>query len=306
MTAIYRNKNILITGVGSIGEGILNSLPSSANIRLFDNSEIRLHDLRLKNTDKNIEYIIGDVRERDAVQHAMEDIDIVFNTAALKHVSFCEENPYAAVNTNIIGTQNVIDAAKHVEKLINISTDKAANPISVMGATKLIIERLVRHAGFTSVRLGNVFASNGSVVEIFKHQIKNGKPVTITDSKMTRFIISIEEAVDFILRSSFLSKGRDIFILKMPAFSITDLALAISEDAEMKTIGKYNAEKLHEILMTEEEMEHAYENEAMIVILPDKYHAKYYEELGFKKIKQLYPDSSQVEQLTIEDIKKLL
>jgi len=222
------------------------------------------------------------------IKTAMEDIDIVFHAAALKHVPLCEYNPFEAVMTNTIGTQNVIKAAlsRNVEKVVVISTDKATNPINTMGATKLLAEKLAiainsRTGKFSCVRFGNVMGSNGSAIHLFKNQIKNRKPVTITEPAMTRFIMSIRQAISLVLKTSEEMNGGEIFILKMPVFNLRDFVDVVVEevapkyninptDVKIKKIGARPGEKLYESLMTEEEAENALETDKMFIVLPHK------------------------------------
>ncbi len=292
-SAFYKNKKILVTGgVGSIGSQLVrNLLPANpASIRIFDNNETGLFEIEQELNSPRIRILIGDVRDKDRVDMAMDGIDIVFHASALKHVPLVEYNPFEAVKTNVIGTQNILESAlRHqVEKVINISTDKAVNPSNVMGATKLLAERLAISANyykgnkrtiFSSVRFGNVLNSRGSVIPLFKNQIREGKCVTITDKEMNRFFMDIPSAVNLILTTGQISRGSEIFILKMPALRILDLAEVMIEhyapefgfrpdEISLKIIGKRNGEKLYEDLMTEEEAERAYEREDMYVILP--------------------------------------
>jgi FlaA1/EpsC-like NDP-sugar epimerase len=289
----YNGKKILVTGgVGSIGSQLVKKLITldPAIIRVFDNNETGLFDLEQDLHSTRIRTLVGDVRDRDRLNVAMDGIDFVFHASALKHVPLCEYNPFDAVKTNVLGTQNVMEAAlnQEVEKVINISTDKAVNPTNVMGATKLLAERLTISANhyrgekktvFSSVRFGNVLNSRGSVIPLFKKQIQNGGPVTVTDRAMTRFFMDIPAAVNLILESGEMAKGSEIFILKMPALRVLDLAKAMIEKysdgyghnpkyLKIKIIGKRNGEKLHEELMTIEESDRAYESEDMLVILP--------------------------------------
>ncbi|MCL2116405.1 MAG: polysaccharide biosynthesis protein, partial [Methanobrevibacter sp.] len=241
MESFYKGKKILVTGgSGSIGSEIVEKLVSLPvdSIRVFDNNETALFDLETDLNSPKIRTLIGDIRDLERLNRAFEDIDIVFHAAALKHVPLCEFNPFDAVKTNVVGTQNVLDAAINcdVAKVILVSTDKAVNPINVMGATKLLAERLILSANsyagnkrtiFSCVRFGNVLNSRGSVIPLFKKQIKNGGPVTITDPDMTRFIMHISDAADLILKSGQKAIGGEIFILKMSAVKITDLANAM-------------------------------------------------------------------------------
>jgi FlaA1/EpsC-like NDP-sugar epimerase len=288
-----RNRKILVTGgVGSIGKELVRRLIAMepAIIRVFDNNETGLFDLERQLRSDRIRPLLGDVRDRERLVMAFEGIDTVFHAAALKHVPLCEYNPFDAVKTNVIGTQNVLDAAliAGVDRVINVSTDKAVSPTNVMGATKLLAERLTisanyykgeKETAFSSVRFGNVLNSRGSVIPVFRQQIRDGGPVTITDRKMTRFFMDIPSAADLIIRAASLAKGREIFILKMPAIKILDLAeVMIQElagplghrpaDIHTRVIGKRDGEKLHEELMTENEAERAWESDDMFLILP--------------------------------------
>jgi len=289
----YNNKKVLVTGgVGSIGSNLVRKLLTlnPATIRVFDNNETGLFDLEQELRTNKIRTLLGDIRDQDRLKMAMDGIDIVFHTSALKHVPLCEYNPFDAVKTNVLGTQNVLEAAiaNEVEKVINVSTDKAVSPTNVMGATKLLSERLTISANyysgnkrtvFSSVRFGNVLNSRGSVIPLFKKQIKEGGPVTVTDNQMTRFFMEISSACNLILSAGEIAKGREIFILKMPALRISDLAEAMIEEfapragsrvksIPLKIIGKRVGEKLYEDLMAEEEAERAYENDDMFLIIP--------------------------------------
>lgn len=227
----------------------------------------------------------------------MDGVDIVFHTAALKHVPLCEYNPFEAVYTNVLGTQNVVTSAREygVDRVIAISTDKAVNPINTMGATKLLSEKLVIGANigdsktkFACVRFGNVLNSDGSVIPLFHHQIRKGGPVTITSPDMTRFCMSINEATNLVLKAGAQMEGREIFILKMPAFRIVELAEVMIEelaprynfkpsDIAMKQVGIRPAEKLNEVLVTEEEFE-CLQDKGDMYVLRQKIHTPHYVE----------------------------
>jgi len=289
----YKGKTILVTGgVGSIGSQLVKKLlkyePDS--IRVFDNNETGLFDLEHELNSERIRTLIGDIRDKNRLNMAFNTVDIVFHAAALKHVPLCECNPFDAVKTNVIGTQNVIETAldHNIEKVINISTDKAVNPTNVMGATKLLSERLIisafsytgkRKTRFSNVRFGNVLNSRGSAIPLFRKQIQNGGPITVTDPEMTRFCMQIPDAVDLIITAGAISQGRETFILKMPAFKIIDLANVMREyyapklgknpdDIRIEIIGKRDGEKVYEELMTEDEGQFAFENENMFLVLP--------------------------------------
>ena len=283
----FKGKNILITGgCGSVGTELVNRLVRDAKvIRIFDSNENGLFNAqqRYKN-HKNVRFLLGDVRDKERLNLAMENIDIVFHLAALKHVWACEYNPFEAVKTNVDGLQNAIDLAiKHeVEKFIFTSSDKAANPSNVMGTTKLVGEKLVTAANFykgnrktvfSSIRFGNVMGSSGSVIPVFKEQIAKGGPLTLTDPKMTRFVISMQQAADLVLKAAETAKGGEVFILKMDALSVKDLAdVMISElgNGKIRIVneGTKPGEKMYEELFTEEEARRALEDREMFVILP--------------------------------------
>lgn len=288
----YRGKSILVTGgVGSIGKELVKNILKMdvSSIRVLDNNETGLFDLGQELRSDKIRLLVGDVRDKERLKRAMEGVDIVFHAAALKHVPLCEFNPFDAVKTNILGTQNVLNVAldEEVEKVIVISTDKAANPVNVMGATKLLAERLTlsansyrgnRRTVFSCVRFGNVIASRGSVIPLFAEQIRMGGPVTVTDPEMTRFIMDIPRATDLILRAGVMARYGEIFILKMPVIKIGDLAETMisfctqnngqnAEDIAIKVIGTRPGEKKYEELMTESEAECAYENESMFIVV---------------------------------------
>ena len=321
MKSFYEDKVIIVTGgTGSIGSEIVRELLelNPKAVRVLDNNETGLFELEQELNSDKIRTFMGDIRDKERLLRAFEGVDIVFHAGALKHVPLCEYNPFDAVKTNIIGTQNVLNAAldKEVSKVIVISTDKAVNPINVMGATKLLAERLTISANyytgekntvFSCVRFGNVLDSRGSVVPLFKSQIKKGGPITITSTDMTRFIMGIPQAVQLILRAGEISEGNEIFILKMPALNIVDLAEVMvdefapiygykPEDIEIKIIGKRFGEKTYEELMTEEEMIFAMDQGELYIINSDK-------EVSEDKI--VY-NSNQAEKLSKEEIKDII
>lgn len=290
----FNNKKILITGgagfIGSeIARRLLNYNPNV--IRIFDNSEFALYKLKQELQDSKFRFFLGDIRDKDRLCRAIEDVDVVFHTAALKHVPLCEYNTYDAVKTNVIGTQNVIEASldEEIEKLISISTDKAANPSSVMGATKLLAERLIVAANYTkgnkktilfSIRFGNVIGSTGSVIPLFKEQIQKGESLTITNPDMTRFMMSVGDAVNLTLKACTQAKGGEKFILKMPALRIIDLAEYMIENSisnneesnlkiKTKIVGSRPGEKIHEELMTTDEASRCLESDDMFIVLPN-------------------------------------
>jgi len=290
----FKNKKILVTGgTGFIGGEIVRNLLEykPAVVRVFSNDEDNTFRLMQElGARSDVRFLIGDIRDKERVKLAMEGIDIVYHAAALKHVPLCEYNPFEAIKTNVLGTQNVIEAAlaNSVSKVVAISTDKAVNPINAMGATKLLAEKLIIDANyykgpsktiFSCVRFGNVIFSRGSVVPVFEDQIKQKKMVTITDETMTRFMMSIENTIDLVFQATILSKSGEIFILKMPVIRLGDLAdVAIEyyskkygyrkEEIMKKIIGPRPGEKMFEELMTETEAKKAFETDTMLIIPP--------------------------------------
>lgn len=291
----FNGKVVLVTGgTGSIGSEIVRKLLKLPvkQVRVFSRGEYKQFMLKqeLKNEPLGrVTFLIGDIRDRERVFLAAEDVDMIFNAAAMKHVPLCEFNPFEAVKTNVIGAQNLVEAARsqNIEKYVHISTDKAAMPVNVMGATKLLAEKIAISAEqykggnkrtiFSAVRFGNVFASRGSVVPLFVEQIKNGGPVTLTHRDMTRFMMSVPQAAELVLKAALYSKGGELFILKMPVMRIEDMAKAMisilapkygndPKNIKIEIIGKKEGEKIYELLMTEEEAEDVYENEEMFCI----------------------------------------
>jgi len=287
---IFKNKNILVTGgCGSIGTEIVRQLlrHDPKVVRILERSESAHFRLSQDIQSKKLRPLIGDIRDKRRVDRAMEDIDIVFHAAAMKHVPLCEYNPFEAITVNIIGTQNLVDAALEagVSRFIGISTDKAVNPTSTMGATKLLSEKIISNASVSSggttrfgcVRFGNVLASSGSVIPLFESQIRDGDTVTITSKAMTRFFMSIPDAVALVLSAAHKARLGEIFILKMNAMKIIDLAEVLVEELaprygkrpkniRFKIIGLRPGEKEHEPLLTKEEAAHLSEEDGMYVL----------------------------------------
>ncbi len=293
MGDIIKGKRILITGgTGTIGYALARRvLDAGAEVvRIFSRDEykqFRMEEEFCKiysiQTGDKLRFLLGDVRDKERIFRAMEDIDYVFHLAALKHVPACEYNPYEAVKTNVLGTQNVIDAAiaQGVKAVIYTSSDKAAGPTNTMGASKLLAERLIIAANegkgksdikFLSVRFGNVLNSRGSVVPLFQRQIRQGGPITVTNPQMTRFFMSAEHAVELILSVLENSHGGESYVLKMPVLAIGTLAEALLKmsglDVPVKNVGLRPGEKMFEELMSEEESSRALEAEDMFIILP--------------------------------------
>lgn len=335
MTSIITGKRILVTGgSGSIGSEIVrNLLPlHPKEIRVFNRSETPQVELQKELQDyNNIVYFIGDVRDEVRLNEVMEGIDIVFHTAALKHVDICEYNPYEALMTNTIGTKNIIKYAlqKNIEKVILISTDKATNPTNTMGATKLLAERLITEADynkggkrtiFCSVRFGNVLGSIGSIIPIFKKMIRDKKQVNITDLNMTRFVMTIPEAARLVLKAAEISSGSETFILKMSSVKLSDLVDAIIEitskkdginkqEITRKIIGLRPGEKIHEDLITETEWARTIETDDIYIILSPidkKKTIESYKYLGGKSPQSYNYNSRYAKLLTKEEIISLL
>jgi UDP-glucose 4-epimerase len=266
---MFRNKILLITGgTGSFGNAVLSKFLQTdiGEIRIFSRDEKKQDDMRQVYKNNKIKFYIGDVRNIDSVRNAMYGVDYIFNAAALKQVPSCEFFPMEAVKTNIEGTENVLTAGMEagVQKIICLSTDKAAYPINAMGMSKALMERVFvaksRNTNDTLIcgtRYGNVMCSRGSVIPLFIEQIKNNQPITVTDPAMTRFIMSLEEAVDLVLFAFENGTAGDIFVQKSPACTIGDLAQAIKElfnaESEIKVIGIRHGEKTYETLLTREE-----------------------------------------------------
>jgi FlaA1/EpsC-like NDP-sugar epimerase len=289
---IFDNKKVLVIGgTGSIGQQLIQKILSEqpSVVRVYSRDEYKQFVLKEKLGElSNIRYLIGDVRDKERLDRAMHDIDIVFNLAALKHVPSSEYNPFEAVKTNVIGTQNVIDCAlsNKVKKVIYTSSDKAVSPTNTMGATKLLAERLMSSAYyargdsgtiFASVRFGNVMGSRGSVIPLFKQQIIENGYITLTEPNMTRFMMSMTQAVELTIKACALAKGGEVFVLKMPVIRLKDLADVVIEKVcekvnlnpdlvEIKEIGLRPGEKMYEELMSEDEAYKALELDDMYII----------------------------------------
>lgn len=293
---MLNNKNILITGgSGTIGTSLIEHILTNYTpnvIRIFSRDETKQQFLRNKFTEnkEKLRFFIGDIRDKDRIIRAMEDIDIVFHLAALKHVLACEYNPFEAIKTNIIGLQNMIEVSidNEIKKFIFTSTDKAATPCNSMGVTKLLGEKLITAANyykgrrktiFYSVRFGNVLGSRGSLIPLIEEEIKRNLPITLTNSNMTRYIMSIKTAIELILDSLNLAQGGEVFAFKMDTVKIIDLINVlieffrekhnkVSEQIQIKEIGMFAGEKLYEELFSVEESERTYEIDNMYIIIP--------------------------------------
>ncbi len=284
----WSGKTVLITGgTGSFGKHLTKVLLekySPKAIRIFSRDELKQHEMRQvfrDDGDSRMRYFIGDVRDLDRLKRAMEGVDFVVHAAALKQVPSCEYNPFEAVKTNIYGTQNVIDASIDlgVEKAIAVSTDKAVNPVNLYGATKLCAEKVFiqgnaysRSSGsrFSCVRYGNVIGSRGSVIPLFEKQRQSGR-ITITDERMTRFWITLDQAVELVIKGFKHMQGGEIFLPRIPSMRVRDLAKAIAPGCKIDFIGIRPGEKLNEILITEEEGRNTISYDGMYVVLPEYY-----------------------------------
>jgi UDP-N-acetylglucosamine 4,6-dehydratase len=267
---MFKNKTLLITGgTGSFGNAVLNKFLKSdiKEIRIFSRDEKKQDDMRRKYNSSKIKYYLGDVRDFESINFALRDVDFVFHAAALKQVPSCEFYPIEAVKTNVIGTENMLNASisNNVKKIICLSTDKAVYPINAMGVSKAMMEkifvaksRVSNKTIIVGTRYGNVMASRGSVIPLFHNQIKNNKPITVTDPNMTRFMMTLDNAVELVMYAFKNGKPGDIFVQKSPSSTIGDLAVAMkkiySSSVDIKNIGIRHGEKFHETLLSKEEI----------------------------------------------------
>ena len=325
---MFEGKKVLITGgSGSLGKALTRKLlkENVHSIRIFSRNESKQIDMQNEFEDNpKLRFFIGDVRDRERLFRAMEGVNVVFHAAALKHVPVVEYNPFEAIQTNVIGSQNVIDASHHenVEYCVAIGTDKAVSPVNVYGATKLLMEKLFVSANnyvdtikystkFLATRYGNVLGSSGSVVPKFIQQIKNNQKITITDPKMTRFTITIDDALDFILNSVSESQGSETFIPKLKAYNIMDLKdaiISILGDSPFEIINTRPGEKMNETLINKTEMDYTIENEKQFILLrPEFFTSEKLKYHGYSKPNEISEYSSGVvEKLTVNEIKNLI
>ncbi|MDH6303170.1 UDP-N-acetylglucosamine 4,6-dehydratase [Polynucleobacter sphagniphilus] len=324
---MFANKTLLITGgTGSFGNAVLKRFLSTdvKEIRIFSRDEKKQEDMRIALNNPKLKFYIGDVRNFDSISRAMKGVNYVFHAAALKQVPSCEFYPMEAVHTNVLGTQNVMNAAtiNRVERVVFLSTDKAVYPINAMGISKAMAEKLmiaesrIQMDGETilcATRYGNVMASRGSVIPLFVSQIKNNQDLTITDPNMTRFLMSLEDSVDLVLHAFSNAKQGDIFVQKAPAATIADLAIALKEIFQskqvIKTIGTRHGEKLYESLISREEMAKA-DDMGLYYRIPadnrDLNYAQFFSE-GEQDISSLDDYTSHnTRRLNVAEIKKLL
>jgi UDP-glucose 4-epimerase len=325
---MFKNKVLLITGgTGSFGNAMLKGFLNSElkEIRIFSRDEKKQEDMRIEYKNDKLNFVIGDVRDFDSINSAMVGVDYVFHAAALKQVPSCEFFPMQAVQTNIIGAENVLEAAARnsVNRVVVLSTDKAVYPINAMGISKAMMEKLavskardprVQKAGavYTATRYGNVMASRGSIIPLFIKQIKEGKPLTITNPVMTRFMMSLDDSVELVMYAFQNGNPGDIFVQKSPGATIQVLAEALQElfnvNNEINIIGERHAEKLYETLCSKEEMSKA-EDLGRFYRVPadfrDLNYTKYLQEDGPKLISEEY-NSHNTNRLTKDELKKIL
>ncbi len=274
---------ILLTGgTGSFGNAFIATVSErwpTATIRVFSRDELKQHDMRARIDDTNLRFILGDVRDRDRLMRAARGVDYIVHAAAMKQVPACEYNPFEAVQTNVMGAQNIVDAAIDcgVKRVVALSTDKAVNPVNLYGATKLCAEKIIVQGNayaarsetrLACVRYGNVIGSRGSVVPVFQRQVEEGR-LTITDERMTRFWITLAQAVDLVLYALERSRGGEIYVPKIPSMKITDLADAIGREVPRDITGIRPGEKLHELLLTADESRHAIETDDKYIVMPE-------------------------------------
>ena len=318
----WKRQSILLTGgTGSFGKHFCKIMLEKYHpkvIRIYSRDELKQHEMRQKFGEEYLRYFIGDVRDVDRLRRAMEGVDIVVHAAALKQVPACEYNPFEAVKTNIHGAQNVIDAAidAGVKKVIALSTDKAVNPVNLYGATKLCAEKMFiqgnaysgpRGAHFSCVRYGNVIGSRGSVIPLFMQQKGNGK-ITITDKRMTRFWITLDQAVQLVIDGLCYMQGGEIFVPRIPSMKVTDLAKAIAPECEIEVIGIRPGEKVHEVLITEEDGRNTVTYNGMYVIMPNH---SWWKRQNYKTGQRLpdgfvYTSNNNEEWLSVEDLRKIM
>ena len=324
LMSIFTGKKVLITGgTGSLGQALTKRILNSdvEQIRILSRNEFKQISMETKLPDERLRFLIGDVRDKDRLIRALDDVDIVFHAAALKHVPKVEYNPFEAIKTNVQGSQNVIDACleNDVQKAICIGTDKAVSPLNTYGATKLLMEKLFitakRYSNpkkhptkFFAVRYGNVFGSSGSVIPKFIGQINNNEKITITDPTMTRFSITMNQALDFILKATQKGHGAEVFIPKLKAYSlqqIHDILSNLTNAKDHEIIGMRTGEKQHELLINSDEMRYAWSYDNMFVLLNELHESENLEEVypGIKKIEDLdVYSSAKTQQLSTEEI----
>ena len=328
---MFEGKKILITGgTGSLGTALTRRLLDSNvdTIRIFSRNESKQVEMESKFNDERIRFLLGDIRDYERLLMAVENIDYVFHAAALKHVPKIEYNPFEAIKTNVIGSQNVIDAClkSNVKKVIAIGTDKAVSPLNTYGATKLLMEKLFVSANnyldtkkhntkFIALRYGNVLGSSGSVIPKFIEQLKSKKKITITDPQMSRFSITMDEALSFILKATEFGQGSEIFVPKMRAYTITDVKESLTDifgDYGEEIIGIRSGEKIHETLINNDEIKYSWEYNDMYMItnpLYPMFHPNIITET-YDKIKKIDKfdnySSNSVDKISKEELKQVI
>lgn len=324
---MFKNKVLLITGgTGSFGNSVLKRFLSTdvKEVRIFSRDEKKQEEIRIALNHHKLKFYIGDVRDYDSIYQAMKGVDYVFHAAALKQVPSCEFYPLEAIKTNILGSENVMNAAidRGVKRLVMLSTDKAVYPINAMGISKAMMEKLMvakarmqndSETVICATRYGNVMASRGSVIPLFVKQLKSGKPITITDPNMTRFLMSLEDSVDLVMHAFEYGQPGDIFVQKAPASTIDDLANALKDlfkkDNPIKVIGTRHGEKLYESLISREEMVKAEDMGGYYRIPADNRdlnYAQYFNEGEEKISNEEDYTSHNTERLTFSEVKTLL
>jgi UDP-N-acetylglucosamine 4,6-dehydratase (inverting) len=321
--SIFKDKVILVTGgTGSFGKKfseILIREYQPKTLRIFSRGELLQMEMQNAFQDDRLRFFIGDVRDKNRLDRAMNGVDIVIHAAALKQVPTCEYNPIEAIKTNIEGSVNIIDAAidNSIEKVMAISTDKAVHPVNLYGATKMVAEKLFiqansytggqRKTKFSVVRYGNVIGSRGSVIPLFKEQAKNGE-ITITDNRMTRFWITLDQGIRFVINSLERMNGGEIFVPKIPSMRITDLAKIAAPGARIRDIGIRPGEKLHEVMITEDESRHAIEFDSYFIIEPEHAFWGKVSHTGGKQVPENFRYASETNDwwLTGEELKKIV
>jgi len=319
---ILKDKVVLVTGgTGSFGKKFVEIILkeySPKTVRIYSRGEALQDEMKQDFNDERLRFLIGDVRDRDRLYRAVEGVDVVVHAAALKQIPVCEYNPIEAVNTNIGGSINLIDAVidRGVTKVLAISTDKAVHPVNLYGATKLVAEKLFVQANtyrggqgtkFSCVRYGNVIGSRGSIVPLFLKQKERGE-ITITDEHMTRFWISLEQGVRFVISCLEGMHGGEIFIPKIPSMKVIDIADTIAPEAKKKIIGLRPGEKMHEVLLTEEESSHAIEFNTKFVVVPEfPFWTESTPNIGGKPVENVrYASDNNTRWLTKEELRNMI
>lgn len=323
---MFKGKKILITGgTGSLGTALTKKLLETDvdTIRIYSRDELKQTEMQTKFVDPRLRFLIGDVRDKERLSRALEDINIVIHAAALKHVPVAEYNPFEAVKTNVYGTQNLIESCldKNVEIALAIGTDKAVAPFNTYGATKFLMERLFVSANFYKgnhnikflcVRYGNVLGSRGSVIPTFVEQIKNNKDITITDPNMTRFNITMNQALELVFRALNNGQGGEVFIPKLKAYTVANVRDAVMDllksNSKTNIISVRPGEKFHETLISNDEIRNTYENKDDYIILEQQIQENYLRKnpnVVKSKLKEQY-SSDKVELHTIEELKNIL